>query len=190
MEDNVSINKLENRMRPNAYSAEGFLGLTESLEEVLLQDEVTLQKLGVDYKEISAELEKIVGEALQQKNELLRTNPKEYRERKNYSINWRKQPAPIFSLDNLPSPEIGYRIENKYQVFIIQYRGLQECPWNCKNADWGSFDFLLLNLQTGEYITAPGLIAHLIREHHFFEGQETSYRVEPLKLAQVLGLVS
>ena len=190
MENDISINELEKRMRPKAYSVEGFLGLTESLEIVLHQDEITLQKLGISYEQISAELEKIVGEALQQKDELLCTNSKEYRERENYSINWRKQPAPIFSLDNLPSPKIGYIIENKYQVFIIQYRGFQECPWDCKNTDWNSFDFLLLNLQTGKYITAPGLITHLIRQHRFFEGKGTLYRLEPLKLAQVLGLVS
>ena len=53
---------------------------------------------------------------------------------------------------------------------------------------WGHFDFLILNRQTGEYVTGPGLIVHLIREHQFFEGSESPYRVEPAKAIQALGL--
>lgn len=79
-------------------------------------------------------------------------------------------------------------IDNKYQVFTMGYRGLQECPWGCEYERWSSFDFLILNRETGEYITGPGLIVHLIREHQFFEGKESPYRVDPTQLARVLQL--
>ena len=46
----------------------------------------------------------------------------------------------------------------------------------------------ILNRETGESFTGPGLIVHLIREHHFFEGKESPYRVEPEKAVRVLEL--
>lgn len=36
--------------------------------------------------------------------------------------------------------------------------------------------------------SAPGLIIHLIREHHFFEGFGSPYRVDPTELARLLEL--
>jgi len=189
MENIISIHELENRMRPGAYSMVGFLGVTESLEEVLRQDELTLQNLGLNYERLATELEKIVSNALRQKQERVYKNHQELMEREYPPISWRQDSsAPIFSINNLPGTEIGYLIDNKYQLIFAQSKGFQDCPWNCNEQHWGSFDFLLLNRQTGEYIIAPGLIVHLIREHHFFEGLESPYRVEPSKLAQVLKL--
>lgn len=191
MKNNVPINELENRMRPGAYSVEGFLGANESLEEILRQDELTLRNTGLTYESLAKEVEKVVGDALKQKHQMLSGNLQELRERDNTSIPWHESSTiPIFSIENLPSTKIGFLVDNKFQVFFIQWRGFQDCPWNCKQPEWGSFDFLLLNRQTGEYIIAPGLIVHLIREHHFFEGRESPYRVEPFNLAQVLGLFS
>jgi hypothetical protein len=46
----------------------------------------------------------------------------------------------------------------------------------------------LLNRDTAQSISAPGLIVHLIGEHHFLEGKGSPYRVDPLRLARVLGL--
>lgn len=34
----------------------------------------------------------------------------------------------------------------------------------------------------------PGLIVHLVRDHHFFEGKGTPYRLEPTTAARVLEL--
>jgi hypothetical protein len=93
-----------------------------------------------------------------------------------------------YSLENLPEPQEGCLVGSKYQVFISQYRGLQECPWSFPYESWSSFDFSLLNRETGEYTTGPGLIVHLIREHQFFEGKESPYRVDPARLARVLRL--
>jgi hypothetical protein len=190
MENLIPIHELEKRMRPGAYSAVGFLGVKESLEEVLRQDELTLQNLGLNCERLATELEKIVSNALRQKQERVYKNHQEFMERECPPISWgQDSSAPIFTINNLPSTEIGFLVDSKYQLIFVQFRGLQECPWDCDKEHWGSFDFLLLNRQTGEYIIAPGLIAHLIREHHFFEGLESPYRVEPCKLAQVLDLL-
>ena len=183
-------NELENRMRPGAYSVKGFLGSNESLEQVLLQDQFTLRNIPLTYESLVKGIEQIIGTALKQKHELL-GNLQELQERENTSIAWPESSTlPLFSIDSLPSIKVGFLVDDKFQVFFHQWRGFQNCPWNCKQPEWGSFDFLLLNRQTGEYMIAPGLIVHLIREHHFFEGQESPYRVDPFKLVQVLELVS
>jgi hypothetical protein len=191
MQNIVPIHELENRMRPGAYSVKGFLGEAESLEEILRQDELTLQQLDLTYEKLAAELETLISDALQQKHERVYKNRQELMEREYPSNIWQQaRSMSKFSTNDLPSTQIGYIIGNKYQGFFAQTRGFQECPWNCEQPEWGSFEFLLLNRETAEFIIVPGLIVHLIREHRFFEGRESPYRVEPFKLAQVLGLVS
>jgi hypothetical protein len=189
MTNDIPIDELEKRMRPHVYSIKGFLGLAESLESVLSQDELTLQKSGISYEQLSTELSKVLLDATTQRDNLLKTNFQEYAERERSLINW--EGTSIFSADNLPSTQAGFIVNNKYQVFFHQWRGFQECPWNCIiDIGWNSFDFILLNRESGNYIKAPGLIAHLIQEHHFFEGIESPYRVDPIKLATVLELIS
>jgi hypothetical protein len=92
--------------------------------------------------------------------------------------------VPSFSLGNLPSQEKGYCI-NQYQVFMVYFLGYQYCPWGCKNAN-GDFDFLILNRNSGQSFAAPELIIHLIRNHEFFEGHESPYRLDPERAVQVL----
>ena len=43
----IPIEELERRMRPGAWSHEGFLGEAERLEEVLQEDRETLKELGL-----------------------------------------------------------------------------------------------------------------------------------------------
>lgn len=180
---------LEDKMRPGAYSADGFLGTTESLENVIKQDEQTLKELGITYKKLASELEKIVGKTWEKE-----CKHDKSQEHAGDSFKWyqkaRTQSLPlVLSPENLPSRDIG-NIHNKFQVFFMAFRGMQDCPWDCQlNNTWSSFDFLLINRKSSECLFAPGLIIHLIREHHFFEGNESPYRVEPSRLARVLGLV-
>jgi tetratricopeptide (TPR) repeat protein len=53
---------------------------------------------------------------------------------------------------------------------------------------YAELDFLVINRETDDYLAGPGLIVHLIREHHFFEGPGSPYRVDPVAAARVLGL--
>ena len=181
--DSVSVTdpaivQLEANMRPGAFSEGGFLGHNESLEAVLASDAHALDELGLSSAALADALEEILQRARDQYPTGEGSLPNLYRP---WSV-------PHFSLDNLPGPQEGCMIDNKYQVFTMGYRGLQECPWGCEYERWSSFDFLILNRETGEYITGPGLIVHLIREHQFFEGKESPYRVDPTQLARVLQL--
>lgn len=177
--------EVEQQMRPGALSEQGFLGPTESVQSVLETDEQTLAKLGVTHVTIADRLETILLNVIQQKF----TDLAGWFDRMTSFPNFDAPTiAPQFSLNNLPDLGSGYLV-GKLHIFIKQWRGFQECPWGCPaNSRLGSIDFLILNRETGESFTGPGLIVHLIREHHFFEGQQSPYRVDPAKAIRVLAL--
>lgn len=69
--------------------------------------------------------------------------------------------------------------------------GFQDCPWGCDilGFDRGGWsDFRLRNEITEECIGFPALIIHLVREHGFFEGEGSPYRVHPMDVIRVLEL--
>jgi len=191
MSEVPSISELERRMRPGAYSEGGFLGQTESLETVIAQDSQTLRALGISHEQVADGLENVLQCALDQRRDLLESNASEYRQREGEGRIpdlYHPQSVPHFTADNLPNTDVGYLVGSNLQVFIVEYRGVQGCPWGCGLADWCYLDFLILNRRSGKYVTGPGMIVHLIREHHFFEGLESPYRVDPVKAMQVLEL--
>jgi hypothetical protein len=194
----LTVAELEARLRPSGYSEKGFLGPGESFEEVIERDAMALREMGISTEEIANAIRRVIDDTLQQHEQRLRRQlskrPQEFEkslspERKDLHIPNLYQPesVPEFDLNHMPGIDQGYLVDPDLQVFFVQYRGFQECPWGCNTAE-GSRDFLILNRVTGEYFTGPSLIVHLIREHHFFEGMETPYRIDPLKAARVLEL--
>lgn len=185
-----SISELERRMRPGASSSKGFLGRTESLEAVVDQDGQTLKELGLSHDQIADALEDVLRCALDQRDEMSKSDYAEYLKREGRDPLHLQKSLRCCTIDSLPDTDVGYLVRGTLQVFVVQYRGFQECPWECEDAAWGSFDFLILNRPLGQVLTGPGLLVHLIRKHHFFEGLESPYRVDPFRAAQVLELVS
>jgi len=183
MSDVPSLSELERRMRPGAYSQKGFLGRTESLEAVIAQDAQTLKTLGVSHEQIAAALELVLQSVDDQRDQL-------HSEGKHHAVLKREEGLfPRIRAGRLPSTEVGYLVGSNLQVFIERWRGFQVCPWQCAGqVCWANLDFLLLNRDSGKYLTGPGLIVHLIREHHFFEGRKSPYRVAPEQAIQVLEL--
>jgi len=78
-------------------------------------------------------------------------------------------------------------IDDKYEVNADGYMGMQECPWE-DPADYGAMDYSVKNLRLNETLSFPGLIVHLIRAHHFYEGRKSPYRVDPVHAVRVLDL--
>ncbi len=157
----LTIAEIEERMLPGSFSEKGFLGIGEHLEEVIKKDTQTLELLGIGYSNLADALEAIIkaGEA-----------------RPGWSI--------------------------RYQHFSIKaiiYPGFQICPWadssgnkQCTSGGvmrHASVDWTIKNHKNGMEMSGPGMIVHLIREHHFFEGEQSPYRIDPLKLAQLLDLI-
>lgn len=183
MSKNVDIEELEKQMRPGALSEQGFLGTKESLATVLAEDINVLEKLGVTCSQLANAVETILSIAMAKQD----SDRKGMRERRTPFPNlYEPESTPKFSANYLPDTDKGYLV-GKLHVFMTQWRGIQECPWGCHvDSKWASIDFLILNRESGEFFTGPGLIVHLIREHNFFEGKQTPYRVEPAKVVRVL----
>ena len=157
-------------MRPGAWSMVGFLGPEESLEAVLSRDAETLARHGVACEEIANALEELLHSAFEPPPTTIKTLAQR-----------------IFSLGKSPSWAPGLDTP-EFRVYITVFLGIQECPW-CEQANNGCIDFEIINRRINESIRGPGLIAHLIRQHHFFEGVESFYRVDPEKLMRVLELI-
>ena len=56
----VPIDVIEKRARPGQYAESGFLGPTEKLQDVLKNDNDTVNQLGTTYIELASHLKKIV----------------------------------------------------------------------------------------------------------------------------------
>jgi hypothetical protein len=173
---------LERRMRPGADSRMGFLGHGEVLEEVIAQDAETLDNLGISYEQLAAAIEDVLTAAMKAPHYLVKGNSERYLDLTAPSK------MPRFDLYHLPPLSEGFLLGD-LQVFTVLWRGWQNCPWECPvSAEWSDRDFLIINRRTGAYFTGPALIVHLIREHRFFEGLYSPYRVDPARAAHVLDL--
>jgi len=177
----LTTEAFEWRMRPGRSSQAGFLGWKERLDDVMDRDDRTVKQLDLTYEELATALEKLL----------------EARHRA------------LCEVDALPVDEDGLggkpetiAADPRFAVGLTYYLGTQACPWSadwtnaCQagspraGSRWSSIDWRIRNLRTGQEMRGPGLAVHLIREHHFFEGLATSYRVDPLELAQLLELGS
>ena len=147
-------------MRPGAFSRTGFLGPNERLRDVIAADSETLRRLNLTYAEIASKLDALITAAEVSPGHRARLGA----------------------------------LECRVQV----HQGFQICPWapdphhtQCSagvGVRHGSVDWWVTNLKTGEEMTGPGLVVHLIRDHHFFEGPMSPHRVDPSQLAHLLAL--
>jgi hypothetical protein len=97
----------------------------------------------------------------------------------------------LLAMDRYWEHEEGFAVGNLL-IRLDVFRGFQDCPWECQQSVCGALghiEFAVTDTRTRESIAGPGLIIHLIRDHQFFEGKESPYRVDPEKLARVLGLI-
>ena len=89
----------------------------------------------------------------------------------------------------------GALVDGRLDVLMIGTFGYQECPWSQTrlgggepSCATGSSDWAIRDRQRGLEMRGPELITHLIREHGFFEGFGSPYRVDPRALAELLQL--
>jgi len=76
-------------------------------------------------------------------------------------------------------------LENKYEVETEVTRGKLGCPFS----HGGMFRKLvttLTNRKNGITVRWTAMNIHLIKEHHFFEGKGSTFRVEPADLVKAL----
>lgn len=73
-----------------------------------------------------------------------------------------------------------------FQVHSSLSRGFQDSPFD--DGTKTNATILITNLRTGQKLNYSLLVPHMIERYGFYEGKGTPYRVDPLKIAQVLGL--
>jgi hypothetical protein len=149
-------------MRPGAWSHGGFLGSDESLADVLLADARAVERLGVTVGDIAGVLERL-----------------------------------IVAADEAPRRHA--RVAGHFDVRISVVKGFQMCPWTedphggqCRaggGVRYASLDWRIRNLRADRAMQGPGLAVHLIRDHAFFEGPQSPYRLDPGELALLLDLI-
>lgn len=152
-------------MRPGAWSQAGFLGPRESLLKVLRQDDEAVVSLSVTHAQLADALEDVLKRGRPHRTVRIRT------------------------CGSTPRAHEGRELE----IEIVSWLGFQNCPWpTCFSPSgiWGAnWDWVIRRPGSGQQVTGPGLIVHLIREHNFYEGRRSPYRVDPVALANILGLV-
>ncbi len=173
-----ALAKVERRMRAGTNrrakgydpSEEGFLGDDERLADVIERDEATLASLGVTPEAIADWLDALIGLAAQRERLL------------------------GDEVDGATGLVLG-----RFRVETDVYMGSQDCPFfyvetprtgggrYISSCGSGSTEHRIRDETTGASLFLTGLHPHLIRAHHFFEGA-TSYRLEPARAVEVLGL--
>lgn len=151
------------RMRPGALSRAGFLGPGEDLRAVMAADDLAMKQAGQTFEAVATALEVLISAAV-------------------------------------ASPRHEVTVDGIHHIRVQQYLGFQICPWSpdpnhaqcsmgeAKGLIHSSLDWHLENLRTGGALEGPGLIVHLMYDHHFCEGKGSPNRVDPIALARVLEL--
>lgn len=76
-------------------------------------------------------------------------------------------------------------VDQKYEVETEVVRGYLPCPFNHQGIYRKSYT-TITNLINGKSFTFSALNIHLIRVHHFFEGKNSHFRLEPKELIREL----
>ena len=147
-------------MRPGRFAEKGFLGEGESLAHVLEMDVRVVAELGLTTGLLADRLGSLLEVAVASRSSTIR---------------------------------VGH-----YAIRLQRYKGSQVCPFAPKphatpcqqggGMHYASVDWRIRNARSGQELSGPGLIVHLIGAHNFFEGLQSAYRVAPRALAQLLEL--
>ncbi|PKK39029.1 hypothetical protein ABB02_01643 [Clostridiaceae bacterium JG1575] len=78
-----------------------------------------------------------------------------------------------------PIPFDGYEVE------VSEYRGWIGCPFK-DNRKAGKRITNVTSLETGEHFCWTDIGIHLVRDHGFFQGKGSSFRLDPAALAKFL----
>ncbi|WP_437334292.1 hypothetical protein [Sorangium sp. So ce394] len=192
------VEALVDKLRPDRYSASGFLSADDRLGQVIWEDARKLRELGVSRHALADR----VDEAIRQCRQADRRAHDELEE-------WSRAYLRGKSIEEAEAAQRTdeYRAEHRRRVSMPRlvmlddpatrlevqlkgYLGEQEDPFRSIPAAGVNEDVILRNpdLEEEPAITVSLLTLHLIRRVCFFEGN-VRYRVEPERLARVLGMI-
>lgn len=201
-----TFGRIEARMRPGVISQSGFISDSDSLKDVVAADMSFLKSVGLAPEHIAARLQKIVDSHGELIPDELRPNSRTSgvsAEQTNRSESVETLPgidrftilpntADIDSSeeDDIVRSFLAPRlVEGIYRRIRHQYNGVQECPFEDDAGifccECRSVDYEITKLSSQETLTVSALTIHLIRDHHFFEGN-VRYRIDPKTVIRIL----
>ncbi len=81
------------------------------------------------------------------------------------------------------------RVDEDFEVSVQSVRGSLPCPWGHKGL-YPKLNVHVRNRRTGRTMLWTGMQIHLIREHGFYQGRGSGFRIEPQDAVEILGLES
>lgn len=78
-------------------------------------------------------------------------------------------------------------MEGHFEIVVEDYKGQLPCPFK-DNVRLDKRQTLVRRLDTGVTMRWTDLNIHMIKEHGFFEGHGSTYRLDPVELARFLGI--
>jgi hypothetical protein len=91
---------------------------------------------------------------------------------------------------DIASKELGspVKTEDIYIVSVDDHRGIIPCPFS-DNFNAGKRNTRFENISLGKTIYWSDLNIHMIREHGFYEGKGSFFRMDTKDIAMILGLI-
>jgi hypothetical protein len=169
----LEIERVQERMYPGKWSEVGFLGVEDKLKDTCTNDSNFLQEKNISCEQIADKLEVIVEKAKQLYTDRIEAEA----EAEDVAYNF--NPLAI--------------IDGKFKIsgFALATNGYQKCPFSERVlCGKGRQAYEITNIENGSSISLSQLHIHMIRDHHFFEGKGTPYRLEPSAACDVLELQS
>ena len=77
-------------------------------------------------------------------------------------------------------------IEDRFEVSADEVRGVVPCPWQHPNGLFRKSHMEIKDLISGERLIWTDLSIHLIRDHGFYQGKGSPYRLEPKVIKEML----
>jgi hypothetical protein len=78
-------------------------------------------------------------------------------------------------------------VRGVYEVRIADVRGVIPCPWGHPGT-YPKTNVSLRNLATNDELAWTALSVHMVRDHGFYQGRGSRFRVDPPTAARALGL--
>ena len=153
----------------------GFKGPSESVEEIVESDRLLLKKLGITYEQAASVIDTIFA-----------TKEDEFSGHK--IVRWDYIHSPVCPWGDFCTKSCFDLVLTVTEIWLVDPRYSKEVKKFIKKAP--NRNHLIGNLKElvdKEWVMVfSDLHPHLIREHHFFEGFETPYRVDPNKILKLI----
>lgn len=162
-------------MHPNEHFIYGFIGKNERLTEIIDTDREQIQRLGVSYDAIASAIE-----------DLFLSDAEKY----NGNPVFRKEfiHSPVCPWEDYCTVSLFDLTKKVTEIIVVNGQKFDEAREVEKKYGRLTLASYPEFVQRDLIMVFSDLHPHIIREHNFFEGHVTPYRVEPERAVRYLGI--